>query len=152
MTYLSPSSVPAATHSAVPVKTPRSLPAFSPLPLPSPMYPPVSWIRLSPSTGGPIGKASGSYADYLNSTTWKLKREQIIERAHGRCEACNSPCGSDVHHLTYVRIGAEELGDLQFLCRPCHKAAHPEKQQRAKRVKLIYSSIAQLAQRHLVGA
>ena len=31
---------------------------------------------------------------------------------------------TDVHHLTYERIGKEWLDDLQALCRKCHKQQH----------------------------
>ena len=31
---------------------------------------------------------------------------------------------TDVHHLTYERIGKERLDDLQALCRKCHKQQH----------------------------
>ena len=88
--------------------------------------------------------------EYLKSNEWKCKRDAVMQRAmqsfmpaspvirrtvdrSGRviksiaqehrpiCE--NDGCTNDatqVHHLTYDRIGKEHLDDLQALCRKCH--------------------------------
>lgn len=32
-----------------------------------------------------------------------------------------------VHHLTYIRLGNEDLSDLQVLCLGCHRRRHPNK-------------------------
>ena len=90
-------------------------------------------------------------SEYLKSDEWKRKRDAVMQRAmqsfmpaspvirrtvdrYGRviksiaverlpiCE--NDGCTNEatqVHHLTYERIGKERLDDLQALCRKCHE-------------------------------
>ncbi len=61
------------------------------------------------------------YQTYLASREWALKREAVRQRAGNKCERCIvGPC-DQVHHLTYERIGAEKLEDLQALCVGCHE-------------------------------
>lgn len=39
-----------------------------------------------------------------------------------KCFACGSRRGPlHIHHLTYVRLGNEQLRDLRPLCVPCHR-------------------------------
>jgi len=64
------------------------------------------------------------YKVYLRTNSWRKRRDEAINRAGGRCEKCNSTRRLDVHHLTYERIGKEDPGDLQVLCRSCHKWTH----------------------------
>jgi 5-methylcytosine-specific restriction endonuclease McrA len=65
-----------------------------------------------------------TYQAYLQSPAWKLARRLLIERAQHRCQRCHARGPLNVHHLTYERLGHEEPGDLQVLCRPCHMAVH----------------------------
>lgn len=60
-----------------------------------------------------------NYQRYLASREWAVLREAVRARCHGRCERCISAMKS-VHHLTYERIGHEELGDLLGVCDRCH--------------------------------
>lgn len=60
------------------------------------------------------------YEKYLASPQWKQRRLQAFERAGGRCERCGSAVKLEVHHLTYDRLGREELSDLLVVCKPCH--------------------------------
>lgn len=73
------------------------------------------------------------YADYLSSNHWQQTRLRKLEAVGWRCEECGAYAkrtgrgvlgGLDVHHLTYVRKGAELLDDLQALCFHCHAVAH----------------------------
>jgi len=64
------------------------------------------------------------YTEYLNSEEWHRISEQVRRRGHQRCERCKWNPVSDVHHLTYERLGHERLSDLIALCRECHKATH----------------------------
>ena len=65
-----------------------------------------------------------AYAAYLESDHWKIVRRQALQRALYACERCGQSKHLNVHHLTYVRLGAEEPDDLEVLCRGCHKAEH----------------------------
>lgn len=65
-----------------------------------------------------------AYADYLQSAEWRRVRSAVMRRANGVCEVCNAAPASEVHHLTYDRIGNESLTDLVAICRGCHQEAH----------------------------
>jgi pyruvate kinase len=65
------------------------------------------------------------------------------------CAKCGEH-GTDVHHLTYERVGGNELmEDLQVLCRECHTAIHAmekaTKRQKTKRkgctIEVLYSML-----------
>ena len=67
-----------------------------------------------------------NYVDYINSSTWRNSPARLAElKASGfRCRACNASASDvelQVHHRTYVRFGAEEVGDLTTLCAMCHR-------------------------------
>lgn len=62
------------------------------------------------------------YEEHLSSKAWQELRQQVIARQNGLCR-CGSP-GTDVHHLTYQRLGKEQLEDLELLCRACHQHEH----------------------------
>jgi hypothetical protein len=71
------------------------------------------------------------YRAHLESPKWHRKRQQVLWRAGGRCEAQDDKgirCerwATQIHHLTYERLGDENLDDLVALCRSCHRAQHP---------------------------
>jgi hypothetical protein len=60
------------------------------------------------------------YKRYLASREWAVLREQVRERSGDTCERCRVLPQAAVHHLTYERVGHEDLGDLQATCGPCH--------------------------------
>lgn len=60
------------------------------------------------------------YHEYLASREWALKKRAVFQRSAGRCERCHIFKHTQTHHLTYERIGHEELTDLQGLCDGCH--------------------------------
>lgn len=62
-----------------------------------------------------------NYKRYLASREWALLKQAVHKRARGTCERCpTSNAIAAVHHLTYERIGREELADLQAVCAGCH--------------------------------
>lgn len=67
------------------------------------------------------------YDAYLNSPQWHRLRERVLARDGGVCRAvgCSRPA-AQVHHLTYERVGSEELSDLVAVCSACHDACHPK--------------------------
>lgn len=67
-----------------------------------------------------------SYRLYLRSEHWAVVRQETLRAADFRCARCGRGRSVvlDVHHRTYERIGAEQPGDLEVLCRPCHGAEH----------------------------
>lgn len=67
-----------------------------------------------------------SYAEYIESDTWRSKREEIFERANGICEKPDCPHSLvDVHHIWYPHTwGKEPLTALIGLCRQHHQNEH----------------------------
>lgn len=65
------------------------------------------------------------YNGYLNSPYWAAKREAVLERDDYTCCACKGEA-SQVHHLTYERVGREALEDLVSICAACHAYHHEE--------------------------
>jgi hypothetical protein len=64
------------------------------------------------------------HREYLKSPLWKSIRANAIEHYGEVCGKCGD-YGNDVHHITYDRVGGQELlDDLQVLCRDCHEALH----------------------------
>lgn len=64
------------------------------------------------------------YADYLKTYHWWQIREDALERAKRRCQACSNADGLEVHHNSYERRGQEEANDVIVLCRECHRRIH----------------------------
>ena len=67
------------------------------------------------------------YVDYLKSDDWRRRRKELIEEAGGLCSDCGLK-GTQLHHLNYNNLGAEELEvDVVLLCDDCHKERHNNK-------------------------
>lgn len=64
------------------------------------------------------------YAAYLQSPEWWAKRNAAMNRDQHLCQGCRCRPATQVHHLTYARVGRELLIDLTSLCDDCHEAAH----------------------------
>lgn len=69
--------------------------------------------------------ARPGYQEYMNSPAWTAKRQQRLDLDGYKCRTCG--CTFDVrplqvHHVTYERLGHEDLGDLITLCSTCHEA------------------------------
>lgn len=65
------------------------------------------------------------YVEYIHSKAWRASAARRAELAASgcRCRLCNRPNSEvelHVHHRTYERLGAEEVGDLTTLCCECH--------------------------------
>lgn len=60
------------------------------------------------------------YEEYLKTPKWREKARLVLRRAGGRCEGCLLADATQVHHLTYERVGDEMLFDLVAICKPCH--------------------------------
>jgi hypothetical protein len=70
--------------------------------------------------------SSSEYHAYLESPEWLERRRAVLLRAGDRCELCRFRQATQVHHLTYERIGDEWLSDLIAVCRDCHELEHDE--------------------------
>ena len=67
------------------------------------------------------------YDAYLSSPKWKVLRRKVLARAKGICEGCEERKATQVHHLTYERLGNEMLFDLVAVCDACQKQIHPQR-------------------------
>lgn len=69
------------------------------------------------------------YRRYLLSDKWKQKAEARMKIDGYRCQGCGS-CGTvenplEVHHLSYVDLGNEDIyTQLVTCCHCCHKNIH----------------------------
>ena len=61
------------------------------------------------------------YQAYLASREWALLKEQVRDRSDGWCELCHAAPYQETHHVTYERIGNEDVDDLAGVCSPCHR-------------------------------
>lgn len=73
------------------------------------------------------------YAIYLQSNTWRRRRQLVLEREGYLCEGCREHRATQAHHLNYPQncppgspewIDQEMLFDLIALCERCHKRVH----------------------------
>jgi transposase-like protein len=63
-------------------------------------------------------------AEYLKSPSWGILKVLVKNRDRFKCKVCGSTHQLDVHHITYDRLGKEELPDLVLLCRVHHQQIH----------------------------
>lgn len=62
------------------------------------------------------------YHEYMASREWRLKRREYFDFYGEFCQRCALVDASDLHHLSYERLGAESIyDDLLGVCRPCHE-------------------------------
>lgn len=69
-----------------------------------------------------------AYRQYLASEQWREKRWKVLRRANDICEGCGEARATQVHHLTYKRVGQEMLFDLVAICDECHQSIHNHKE------------------------
>ncbi|MBA1335853.1 MAG: hypothetical protein HPY66_1671 [Firmicutes bacterium] len=65
-----------------------------------------------------------SYHDYLQTDHWKEFRQAALDHYGRKCSYCGRKTSLNVHHLTYERLGCEELSDVTILCKECHMKEH----------------------------
>jgi hypothetical protein len=64
------------------------------------------------------------YQSYLLSTEWQaIRLRYSLSGLPLDCYVCGG-VSSEFHHLTYERIGHEELADIVPICRKHHKLVH----------------------------
>ncbi|MCF6331040.1 MAG: HNH endonuclease [Sulfurimonas sp.] len=61
---------------------------------------------------------------YLQSEDWHELKQKLKSLQGNKCCLCKSKNNLNVHHITYERLGNEELSDLRLLCRKCHIRQH----------------------------
>ena len=73
-----------------------------------------------------------TYAEYLQSPTWKEVRAWAKREAKNRCQNCgNKEYKLWVHHINILSVrGEEKTTDLLVLCQDCHNQTYEEKVRR----------------------
>jgi len=62
---------------------------------------------------------------FYDSQEWTDIKENLFKIRGKKCEECGRKKNIQVHHLTYVRFGGNELEeDLKILCSKCHTDEH----------------------------
>lgn len=64
------------------------------------------------------------YSVYIKSRQWQEKRDARLRLDRYRCQMCGTAKNLNVHHITYERLGNEDMSDLVTLCQNCHEQAH----------------------------
>jgi predicted metallopeptidase len=61
---------------------------------------------------------------YLQSPEWKEKVAQVKARDGYKCVVTGATTQLEVHHITYERLGNEDLSDLVTVTREVHQRIH----------------------------
>jgi 5-methylcytosine-specific restriction endonuclease McrA len=85
-------------------------------------------MKIKPGPRPSRAQHSDEYTAYMASPVWRATRAAALERADHRCQICGAEHGLEVHHRTYLHLGAEPWGDLETLCDLCHRAADRRRQ------------------------
>lgn len=84
--------------------------------------------EVAPIWSGPGLPWHERYAEYLQSDEWLSLRLRVLARDQYRCQITGktSQAGDplQIHHLTYARVGCEDLDDLITVCRSAHRLVH----------------------------
>ena len=71
------------------------------------------------------GEEVKNYRDYLRTKHWKNIKKMYNKMYKYECSCCGSnKTGLHLHHITYDRVGNEEIDDLVYLCKECHNKIH----------------------------
>lgn len=62
-----------------------------------------------------------AYTKYLKSKEWEAKRKLVLKRDNYLCQCCLVNTATQVHHLTYEKVGKEPAFQLTSVCTDCHK-------------------------------
>jgi len=62
--------------------------------------------------------------NYLESDAWQNIRKKILNRDNNKCVVCGTSSNLDIHHITYERVGNEDVDDLVTVCRKHHNEIH----------------------------
>jgi 5-methylcytosine-specific restriction endonuclease McrA len=88
------------------------------------------WAKVRPTLAAvePEKKPSwwNRYNAYLSSPEWEARRQKVLARS-SICECCGEAKATQVHHLSYSRVGQEPLWDLRAVCRECHEILHSDR-------------------------
>lgn len=81
---------------------------------------------------------NSEYQEYLLSEHWQKIRSERLKMDNFKCQNCGRPFDLQVHHLTYDRIGNEDINDLITLCKFCHARVEEGKKEYQSPLKKQY--------------
>ena len=90
-------------------------------------FPKPSSTSSVPSERTTATMSHDAYKAYLQTPGWQSKRLQRFTLDNFQCQYCKIPIlisTGHCHHLTYLRLGDEDIDDLVTLCRDCHHTVH----------------------------
>jgi len=64
------------------------------------------------------------YLCHLKSRYWRQIKKARKALDNHQCTQCSSTEDLTVHHITYERLGKEDINDLITLCKVCHVNIH----------------------------
>ena len=88
----------------------------------------------------------GGYQKYIRSSKWFNKRKKYIKNFGFDCYCCEKEA-RHLHHITYKRLGCENMKDLVPLCYNCHEQVHiieMDKESKLKEAHIHYKQILQI--------
>ena len=65
-----------------------------------------------------------TYGEYLKTKHWDNIKQLMFKTYLYQCSVCGGVQKLQVHHKTYERIGDEDMNDLVYLCKACHRLMH----------------------------
>lgn len=78
------------------------------------------------------------YTDYIGSPEWLAKRAQRLAVDDHTCQFPGLHGGpNQVHHLTYDRLGHENMADLVTACDAHHKMVHAEQRRTGEPLDMV---------------
>lgn len=77
---------------------------------------------------------------YMMTNAWATLRQLVFVRDGNRCQECGSVTDLECHHITYKRLGAEEMSDLVTLCNLCHHNHHSDQRMERDRRRLWHEN------------
>ena len=61
----------------------------------------------------------------LDAESYRLLRQQVLQRDRWRCQSCGSTVGLEVHHVqSRSHLGEDSEENLITLCHGCHSKLH----------------------------
>lgn len=85
---------------------------------------------------------AGNTKKFYNSSAWKRKKAEILERDNHECQRCKAKGGyskaTTVHHIKHLTDRPDLAltdSNLVSLCSACHNEEHPEKLRKIEVIK-----------------
>jgi len=70
------------------------------------------------------GLTRWQYSSYLKSKHWKNFRKRMVKVKGYKCWLCGSTHMLQLHHKTYIGLGAEKPNHVIWLCQKDHSLVH----------------------------